>query len=365
MRIAINGRFLFRSITGVERFAGELVKTLDMLLDRSNIDCNVAIIVPRIAGFQYPHYRKVSYRFIGNSAGHLWEQFQLPKAVSSDELLINLCNTAPLFKSRQLATIHDAAVVRVPETFSQRFRVAYRSLMPLVGRRAQHVMTVSEFSKDEISNCFGIPKAKISVLLQGCDHMGKVEEDSSVLARFGLSPGTFVLGLGSAARHKNQQSLVQAAQVLRKNGIKVKVVLAGGRNGKIFSSEDSDTTDVIRLGYVTDEELKALYLSAICFVFPSLYEGFGIPPIEAMSCGCPVIASNAASIPEICGDAALFFHPENVEEIATLVQNVVLDDALRRTLAERGKSRAAQFTWSAAGNNFLRLIGNLKLKGRD
>jgi len=165
-----------------------------------------------------------------------------------------------------------------------------------------------------------------------------------------------VLGVATHAAHKNVQALYALPSHLRDEP--VSVVLVGGGNNLVFaknSNSYSAESRLIRAGYLRDEELMALYGGATCFVFPSFYEGFGIPPIEAMTLGCPVIASNAAAMPEVLGDAAIYFDPCNVDELAVSVKRMLHDEQLRDTLIEKGRERAKRYRWEHSGRAFLAL----------
>lgn len=345
LRIVINGRFLTQAVTGVQRYAIELTKALDELLERGVIDAErytLDLLAPPSAGTDLP-LRHINFRREGNSSGLLWEQFELPW-LARDALLINLCNAAPLVASRQLVTLHDAAVHAVPEAYSRAFRAWYRLLLPSVGRIARRVITVSQFSRSEITRRFGVAESKCVVISEGKEHMQTVAADKSVLERHGIGRRPYVLAVSSASPNKNFRAIVEAIRWL---GVApFDLVIAGGTNPRIFSDAGANLPDFVRhLGYVSDGELKALYEAASCFVYPSFYEGFGLPPLEAMACGCPVIVSRAASLPEVCGDAALYCDPADPRDIAKQMSDLVFDDSLRARLRERGLQRAQRFSW--------------------
>lgn len=346
--IAINGRFLTRKMTGVDRFAMEIVSEIDrslMASDQFVAGMRFRIMVP--SGTQVAlRLNAIPIEIVGKRAGQGWEQFDFPVAAQS-HLLLNLCNTAPVWHPRQVVVIHDAATVAYPTTFSRGFRSWYRILMPILGRIARRVVTVSEFSRTEIIKAFAIPEGKISVCVEGGEHILRIPADATALTRFGLGVRPFVLAVSSMAAHKNFRLVLEALQHMP--DAPFDVAIAGGANSKVFGDAGHVESDRIKwLGYVSDAELRALYESAMCFVFPSIYEGFGIPPLEAMHCGCPVLAAEAASIPEVCGDAALYFDPHDAVQLATLLERVSTDGELRKELAERGRERADRFSWQQA-----------------
>jgi glycosyltransferase involved in cell wall biosynthesis len=242
--------------------------------------------------------------------------------------------------------------VKMPMAFSRAFRLWYRVLVPLLGKVSRTVLTVSEFSRQEIASAFGVPRDKISVVVEGGEHILRIPADTTAIQRFGLSGRPYILAVSSMAAHKNFQLVLDAISCL--GNPPFDVAIAGGANPRVFGvSGMVDCERVKWLGYVSDAELRALYESAICFVFPSLYEGFGIPPLEAMNCGCPVLASLAASIPEVCGDAALYFDPHDADELATLLLRVANDSALCAELVMKGHERAAQFSWEMAARQIV------------
>lgn len=359
-QIIINGRFLTRKMTGVDRFAHETLTALDKLIegaDSSLEGVRFKVLVPPKAGLGQ-RFSHIPIEEFGSFGGQLWEQLDLPRAIGKEDLLLSLCNTGPVFCYRHVIVIHDAATIRVPASYSLAFRLWYRVLMPLLGMFARRVLTVSEFSRKDIASAFGIPDKKIGVVTEGGEHILRVRADDSVIQRFGLPTGRYVLAVGSMAVHKNYQLLLDAFSRIASPSFEVAVV--GGGDLKIFGAADLlEPTNLKRLGYVSDGELRALYENAMCFVFPSLHEGFGIPPVEAMVCGCPVLASNAASIPEVCGDAALYFNPRRSDELSALLQQISSDYSMRVNLVAKGRDRANQYSWQRAARQVIGEVLNV------
>ena len=296
----------------------------------------------------------IPVRQVGRLSGHAWEQLELPRFTRGG-FLLNLCNTAPVSKTWQMVTIHDAAVYAVPQAYSRTFRSFYQLLLPTLSRTAQKVLTDSEFSKRELVRYCHTPEAKITVIHLGKEHVFATKADTRIFTEHGFGSKPFLLAVSSLSPHKNFAGLVRALEHLQDPAFDV--VIAGGTNPAVFSQRaNSLPASVKHLGYVSESELRALYERATGFVYSSFYEGFGLPPLEAMACGCPVIVSNAASLPEVCGDAALYFDPHRPENIAAKIQQLMGDSALRERLKQKGLERAEKFSWNRCARETLAVL---------
>lgn len=353
--VYINARFLSQRTTGVQRYAAELVRALDALLVATGRSRGGFILLTPPGTTPLSNLQHVESRTVGRLRGQAWEQLELPRYARGG-VCLNLCNTAPLLGHSMLVAIHDAGVFAIPDTYSRPFRIWYQFLHPRLGQSAAMIITVSEFSRREIARHAGIPLDKIIVIPNGGEHILGVPPDSDIFARLGLTK-RYVLAVSSQSPHKNVGGLLAALEHLQRRDFEL--VLAGGANPQIFRQTESAQGPATQAGYVSDGELRALYERAECFVYPSLYEGFGLPPLEAMTCGCPVVVSRAASLPEVCGDAAVYCDPRDPRDIATAITKVLEDPALQYDLRRRGKERAAHFTWDRAGRSLLSLIDNL------
>jgi glycosyltransferase involved in cell wall biosynthesis len=357
--IAINGRFLTQPVTGVQRTALEIVRALDRRLAKDPAlrrRWSFRLLVPSTGARALP-LRHIPTVAVGRRGGHAWEQLDLPAHVRGD-LLLNFCNTAPL-RGRVVVTIHDASVFAVPAAYTRAFRLWYRTLLPLLGRRARRIVTDSEFSRGELARWARIPPARTTVVHLGGEHILDAPADPRVFERLGLAGRPYVLTVSSRSPHKNFAGIARAAE--RPELADVAFVAAGGGNARVFGGEAAAHDGRFHAaGYVTDGELRALYEHALCFVYPSFYEGFGLPPLEAMVCGCPALVSRAASLPEVCGDAALYCDPHDAGDIARGIATLVGDAALRAALAHRGREHARHFTWDASAGRFLDLLAELE-----
>ena len=341
----INGKFTAQRTTGVQRVATRLVQALDAQLP-AGANHWVLLCPP---GIEALPLARVEVRQVG-PAGlplHLWEQIVLPLAARSGWLL-NLAGAAPYFARRQVCLLHDAAVFDHPEAYARAFVAWYRLLFRRLARSAAKLLTVSAFSRARLALRLGLDPARIAVVPNGCDHLEAVAPDESVLARHGLTRCRFLLAVASANPTKNLAALVAAFARLPADPA-LRLVIVGGHNPRVFAAATAaDPPGVVRTGPVADAALKALYGHATALVFPSLYEGFGLPPLEAMACGCPVAAARAAAIPEVCGDAALYFDPHSVSAITAALQRLVADAPLREQLRAAGLARAGLYRWSTA-----------------
>jgi glycosyltransferase involved in cell wall biosynthesis len=350
--IAINGRFLTQGMTGVQRFATEIVAAADALAAAGAWPAARVLHPPgaRDAGLRGFHAEVV-----GKRGGQAWEQIDLPRALGGD-FLINLGNTAPVVAgSRQAVVIHDAGAFDTPESYSFAFRSWYRLLQKRLARGGATLLTVSAFSRGRIAAALGVDEATIGVLPEGGEHVLRIPADGAVLARHGLQTARYALVVGNPAAHKNLSALSAAATVLGQHGLVLAV--AGAADPAVFRAGGGVAAEAARvLGRVSDAELRALYENALCLIFPSRYEGFGLPPLEAMVCGCPVIAAHAGAVPEVCGPAALWFDPAQTSSLQEAVLRLIEEDGLRDGMRSAGLTQAAEFTWDRAARRLLSLI---------
>lgn len=357
--IYINGRFLTQQTTGVQRFAREILRAVDALLVSEGSSQKHSIVLLTPPGATPPGgLRSIECRSVGRLRGQAWEQLELPRYTGGG-FSLNLCNTAPVAGRYTIVAIHDAGVFAVPDTYSRPFRIWYRLLHPLLGRRAVRMLTVSEFSRAELSRHLGIARDRFTVIPNGGEHILREPADHGILTRLGLS-GRYVLAVSSQSAHKNFAGIQAAVKHMRQQDFTL--VFAGGANSRIFSSANAPAGESMVTGRVTDAELRALYEGAECFVYPSFYEGFGLPPLEAMTCGCPIVVSRAASLPEVCGDAAVYCDPNDPADIGRALDEVLENAALQSELRRRGQERAAQFTWTRSGTALLGVLDGLPVQ---
>jgi glycosyltransferase involved in cell wall biosynthesis len=352
---SINGRFLGRNITGVDRYAREILRAMDALIGEGHplaAGLTLDILCPDGAIGESP-FANISLRVLPKVPGHLWEQFILTGYLRGG--LLSLCNTGPLAVRRQIVCIHDVNTRLTPESYGLMFRVTYRLLQPALGRCAARIVTVSRFSQKAMAQ-FGIARAEeIDVIHDGYEHVLDWKPDCSPLNAANL-PGPFVLLVGSKAPHKNTAIIYSIAADLAARGIHV--LVTGGADANVYAHEYGGQLppNVRRLGRVNDNDLAFLYRHALCLVFPSKTEGFGLPALEAMALGCPVISSDAASLPEVCGEAVLYAPPDDGAAWLAAIGRISTEPALRETLVVAGPKRSKAFSWREGAEKYLQLM---------
>lgn len=325
--IALNARFLSHRPTGMQRYALELASRFQHELD---------VIRPA--------------RALRGPAGHLWEQAYLPTACHG-RLLWSPNNTGPVAISRQVCTIHDLIPLDRPEWFTPSFSRWYRWLFPRLARRVRHIIAVSEFTKQRIVELLKVAPERITVILNGVDGRFTPRPRAEIEAlRLDLKiSGLYLLSVGSLEPRKNIRRLLEAwRQILPALADDVELVIAGASGDpRVFADAGVPTIpDRVRfLGYVPDERLPALYSGALALVYPTLYEGFGLPPLEAMACGTPVVTSNNTSLPEVAGEAALLVDPLDPSSIADGIGRMLTSAEMREGLGRAGLDRARKLSW--------------------
>lgn len=351
MKIYINGRFITQRITGVQRYALEMTKAMDALISQDNIlKKNQYYLISPVGSLFKPFLNNIEFIEKGISKGHIWEQFELP-LYTHDGFLINFCNCAPLLKRNQTVTIHDAAVVAMPDTFSWCFRTWYKLMFKILGKTLDHIFTVSNFSKKELHRYFDIPLKKISVTYNGIDHIKRIVPNNDVIDKFDIRNKKYAFAVSSLNPSKNFKLILDVARKMPD----ILFVIAGGTNSKVFNSIGIDTPPNVEfIGYVTDEELIALYQHASVFLYPSIYEGFGIPPLEAMSCGCPVIVSDIEVFHEIYKDSAKYCEVNLVtawkEKINCIINNT--DNVIY-------KKDIKKYTWEVQARSYIQNLQDI------
>jgi glycosyltransferase involved in cell wall biosynthesis len=313
--IVVNGRFLARRVTGVERYGREILRLLP------------------------GDHRVVATRTLG-AAGHAWEQFVLPHRLGRGSVLWSPANSGPLLVQDQALTIHDLSPLEHPEWFTRSYSTWYRLFLPILAKRVRVIFTPSEHVKRKVVTHFGA--GNVLVTPNGVDE--SVFHAGAAQGGFDL-PKKYILFVGSIQPRKNLDGLIRAWHELRREFKDRWLIVAGGTGPMFRTVKFFDDERVRFLGYIADRDLPGLYANAELFVLPSLDEGFGLPALEAMACGTPVIASNGGALPEIVGDAGLIFDLSQPDTLIHAMQTCLHDPNLRASLIEKGLARARKFSW--------------------
>lgn len=351
MTIFINGRFLTQPVSGVQRYAREVLGALDRLLaDRSGAR-RVEVLVPR--DVDPPDWRVLQTRVVRGGSGHRWEQGALYRA-SRDGVLLSLGNSGPLRHRAHILCLHDANLFEIPEAFSASYRAWHRMLRPALARRAAALLTVSEHSAEELSRHLGVASAWFEIVPNSAEHVLNWPVGSGVPKRYGLRSGGYFLSVGNQSPNKNIARLVAAhAQA---QGVPPLVIVGSGVPG-VAHAKAGQGAGVHVLGRVPDADLRGLYEGAAGFVFPSLYEGFGIPPLEAMQLGVPVLCARSGAMPQVLGQGAAWFDPRDVNDMTRALEAfAAMDSADRVTRVVIGRAVAAQYRWSSNATRILEVI---------
>ncbi|MCS7249834.1 MAG: glycosyltransferase family 4 protein [candidate division WOR-3 bacterium] len=364
MEIIINGRFLTQKITGVQRYALQLIKEIDFLIEKGEIDkkkFQFKIFAPRniIHNLELKH---IPIRKIGILKGHLWEQLEFPFYLKN-KILICLGNTAPLISlflnKKIIVTIHDLGFKYFPENYRFLFRTFYSILIPIILKYAWAIITVSESEKKLILNRYPFVKNKIFAIPQG----GFIENPITAIE---IKERDYLLYVGSLAKKKNLINFLLAFELIVNKNIPLNAIVIAPE-GKIFEKVDIKIKPEVKkrvkfINKIDDQELISYYKNAFCFVFPSFHEGAGIPPIEAMSCGCPVLCSDISVLKERCNNAAIYFNPYLPEDIAQKILLLFENPELKEKLIKKGYERAKIFKWENTARKTVKLLEKLIFK---
>jgi glycosyltransferase involved in cell wall biosynthesis len=322
-KVVVNGRFLLRRVTGVERYGREVLQL---------IESNCRVEEPK--------------RRLNRIMGHGWEQFILPSRIDSNSMLWSPANTGPLFVRNQILTIHDLTPLEHPEWFQPGFAVWYRILLPMLARRVSRIIVLSEFVRRKVLMHFSLPAEKVTTIPAGVDtskfHPLNVSTDM----------GRYILFVGSLEPRKNLLGLLKAWEEINERHPNISLVIAG-TSGHVFRklSNPASRDQVQWIGYVPETDLPTLYAGADLFILPSFDEGFGLPVLEAMACGTPVITSDGGALPEVVGDAGLIFNLSNPSALSRSINEYLSNSRLSTSLREKGLARAKLFSWQTTAES--------------
>ena len=338
-KFTINGKFYAQRVTGVQRFAREIVLELDKIA--KNID--LELIVPADA-LDLPVLKNIRIQKSKYRKSIFWEQLWLPLYLLKNRRIgLHLCHVAPIFKP-DIVCIHDANVLVNPQWFTRKVCAWYGLIDRLCAKFAKKIVTVSDFSKKELQKSLGIPNLRISSIVEGWQHLNKIVADESTLTRYSLKKDQFYFSLGTRASHKNVRWIFEYAQKHPEQLF----VLSGSSNGRIFGKmEESEPRNVKFLGYLSDEEIKLLMQKCKAYILPSFYEGFGLPPLEALSTGAQVIVSDIPVMHEIFGNTVHYIDPHNTN---VDIENLLLEPV------DSAEIVLKKYSWKNAATSLLEII---------
>jgi glycosyltransferase involved in cell wall biosynthesis len=377
MRIGIDFTSASRERAGIGRYARELIRALSRI-DHAN---QYVLFVPRDAhadllAFDWsPNFKVVRAPLTERYLAALWHRARVPLPMEAFVGTIDVCYSPdfllpPTFAKRKLVTVHDLSYVRVPECFPQPLLNYLNRAVPRSVARADMILADAASTQRDLIDVYRLPPAKIKVLYSGVDprFRPEVSEESNMRVRELTRGKPYLLSVSTIQPRKNYARLIEAFARIASSELQIansqflirnlQLVVAGGKGWmyeQVFQT-------VERLGlqervlfpqFVSDDDLPALYAGATLFVYPSLYEGFGLPVAEAMACGAPVVSSNASSLPEIGGDAVLYFDPRDVDAMVETIRRALSDESLRRDLRARGFAQAKKFSWEKAARELM------------
>ena len=350
--ILINGLFLI-SKGGIERFSYELVKRLS-----SENKFRFVILVPDRKLNQdqvnaFPEH--IEIEIVPGKGGVLWSQIFLPFYIYKKyygSLLVNLGNYAPVIYNHNLTMVHDIIPLVRPHWISLKPLIYSWLLLPLTILRSKKICTGCNNVKEILTKYFFRKNIDI---IHSASNWATVKVQIDNISERPIIDGQYILCVASNDPRKNLNRLIQSFVKLNRDGLKLYLVTKNLDGFEKWIPREMEN-EIIATGWVSDTELVNIYKNAELFVFPSLIEGFGIPPIEAMSLECPVLASNKSCIPEICGDAAEYFNPYNIVEMSDKISMILDDQKLKKDLIELGKVRAMRYSWDQSVRQLVNVI---------
>lgn len=342
MKIFVNARCLSKQLTGIPRYLVEILR------QKIFQEADIKLLSP--CKFFYQGFK-----------GHLWEQTVLPLKCGKD-VLWSPANCGPAFLKNQVVTVHDVAFLDVPETYNKKYVSFYKRMFPTLCSNAKKLIAVSNFTKERVIELLSVPQEKITVVPNGVSGFNapSIPEINTVREKYKIpSNSTLLLSVCTLDPRKNLDSLLRSFSIVRQKMKDVFLILVGGSNKNVFNSLHlPEVEGVIFAGHVSDKELGVFYHIADVFAYLSKYEGFGLPPLEAMACGTAVLASNIPPIMEFANGAAELVSPHSIDEIAGAMENLLSNETYRSQLAPKGLERSKQYTWERTANETMRVLGD-------
>ena len=367
-RIGIDYTPAYEQGGGIGRYVRELTAGL-ATLDRDNAYRLFIAGTPTPPTQQLaPNFKWASTRLTNKWLARIWHRARIPLPIEQFTGPLDLFHATDFVlpptrpQTRTLLTVHDLSYIKTPETAAPRLRAYLERVVPRSLRQADHILADSQATKDDLLTHYSVDAQKVTVLLSGVSDNFRPVDDAerlqAVRQRYELDDRPYIFSIGTVQPRKNYPRLVRAVKRLRDHGHDLQLVIAGGRGWLEDETHrtirDIDMSSHVRLiGFARDEDIAALYSGAIVTAFVSLYEGFGLPVLESMACGTPVVTSNVSSLPEVAGDVAPMVNPRDDIEIADALARVISDKSYHDQLRERGLDHVRRFTWERAARQLL------------
>lgn len=360
MKIGIDGRAAnwYRG-TGIGTYTYQLLNNLDKV-DQAN---DYLIFLPENSSLNLGENFKVKTT-TSSLGGNFWDEVRVPNILTNQEIELyhvpqNGVGLSNNINCRKAITLHDIIPLRMPETTSDRLRKIFNNELPKIINSCEGIITVSEFSKQDISKEYNFPKDKIFVTHLAAEDiykpLSKCKCKKIIESKYGIQEN-FILYVGGFSPRKNILGIINAFSAIdKKFKSNIKLVITGKKGisyDKYKSRVDelNLTNSVIFTDFIPLNDLPVFYNASELLVYPSFYEGFGLPPLEAMACGTPVIVSNLTSLPEVCYDAALMVDPYNIDELSYTMERVLSDSLLKLTMIQKGLIRSSHYSWEITAN---------------
>ena len=358
-KIVLNGSIIHENPTGLGVYAINVFKEFEK--SKSNIRVLAAIDIEDMNVEKINKYVKPSYKKIGAIARFLWTQLVLPMKLKKDDVVYHPFQYLSLFtKNKQIITIHDLIPLYYPKVAKHQ-NFYYKYIMPMLLKKAYKIVCISENTKNDLKKFYDVENDKIEVIYNGYDSklFNKKNLKPEVLEKYNINSDYMVI-VGGGYKHKNLEIAIKAFIEVKETE-KYKLVIVGGnsayiREVKELVKEMKLENRVLFVGYVPDKDLKYLYAFSYAFIYPTLYEGFGLPILEASACGTVVLCSNNSSLPEVYGNSALSFNPMDMEDIKEKIKLIIKDKNLRGDLIVKSEENLKRFSWEKTVEKIEKLI---------
>ena len=349
-KVVLNGSIIHEKPTGLGVYAINIFRELTKSDKIQSVRVFSPVDIEEIEVEKINKFVKPSYKKYGAIARFLWTQLVLPFKVKKDETIYHPFQYLSFFTSnKQIITIHDLIPLYYPK-IARHQNFYYKYIMPILLKKADRIICISENTKKDLEKFYKLDTSKIKVVHNGYDKelFNKNNLDISVRKKFNLEEDYMIM-VGAGYKHKNLEKVIKAIKNLEQN-YEMKIAIVGGNSKYIEELKELvnklNLNDRISfLGYVSDNELKSLYAYAYAFIYPTLYEGFGLPILEASACGTVVVCSNNSSLPEVYGNSALSFDPSNIIDIEEKIKIIIDNKELRESLIEKSSENIKRFSW--------------------